>query len=71
MEVLELSLGLLLEHAVFVTMLLGLPIISLIDLGKKRRNGTPLAVWVLVICAIPVLGSVSYWMIKPTVESRI
>ena len=70
MDELGLSLGVLIEQAVFVTLLIGLPIISLIDLGKKRLNGTPLAVWVLVICAIPVLGAVAYWIIRPAPEPQ-
>jgi hypothetical protein len=48
--------------------MLGLPILSLIDLAKKKLSGTPLAVWVLVICAVPVLGSLAYWIIKPIPE---
>ena len=71
MDVLGLSLGVLIEQMVFVTLLIGLPIISLIDLARKKLTGTPLAVWVLVICAVPVLGAVAYWIIKPTAESRI
>lgn len=71
MDALGLSLGVLIEQMVFVTLLIGLPIISLIDLARKKLTGTPLAVWVLVICAVPVLGAVAYWIIKPTAESRI
>jgi len=65
------SFGVLVEQMVYVTFLIGLPIISLIDLARKKLSGTPLAVWVLVICAVPVLGSCAYWIIKPTAESRI
>jgi hypothetical protein len=49
----------------------GLPVISLIDLARKKLTGTPLAIWVLIICAVPVLGSVAYWVIRPTAESRV
>ena len=48
----------------------GLPVISLIDLARKKMIGTPLAVWVLIICIVPVLGSLAYWIIRPTTESR-
>ncbi|HEX9331110.1 MAG TPA: PLDc N-terminal domain-containing protein [Anaerolineales bacterium] len=51
--------------------LIGLPIISLIDLAKKKLNGTPLAIWVLVICGVPFIGSLAYWIVKPTTEIRI
>ena len=71
MDPLGLNFDALIVQAVFVTLLMGLPIISLLDLARKKLSGTPLAVWVLVICAVPVLGAVAYWIIKPTAESRI
>jgi hypothetical protein len=70
MDPLGLSFSALIVQAVFVTLLIGLPIISLIDLVKKNLSGTPLAVWVLVICAVPVLGSMAYWIIRPTPEAQ-
>lgn len=71
MEELGINFGLLVVQAFYVTLFIGLPIISLIDLARKKLNGTPLAVWVLVICAVPVLGSFAYWIVKPTAENRI
>ena len=71
MEPLGINAGLLFIQLIFVVIMLGLPVISLIDLARKRLSGTPLAVWVLVICAVPVLGSLAYWIIKPTAETRI
>ena len=71
MDTLGINFGLLIEQAIYVTFLIGLPIISLIDLARKKLNGTPLAVWVLVICAVPVLGSLAYWIVRPTAESRV
>ena len=68
MEPLGINTGLLLIQLFFVLVMLGLPILSLIDLAKKKISGTPLAIWVLVICAVPVLGSLAYWIIKPTPE---
>jgi len=70
MEPLGINTGLLLIQSFFVLIMIGLPITSLIDLAKKKLSGTPLAVWVLVICAVPVLGSVAYWIIKPTPEKE-
>jgi hypothetical protein len=63
--------GLLLIQSIFVIVMIGLPIISLIDLARKKLSGTPLALWVLVICAVPLLGSLAYWIIKPTAETKI
>ncbi|MGZ9234600.1 MAG: PLDc N-terminal domain-containing protein [Anaerolineales bacterium] len=54
-----------------MSVIFGLPVISLIDLARKKLNGIPLAVWVLVICVVPVLGSLAYWIIKPAAETRI
>lgn len=66
MDALGINFGLLLEQAFFVILLMGLPIISLIDLARKRLSGIPLAIWTLVICVVPVIGSLAYWIIKPT-----
>jgi hypothetical protein len=49
----------------------GLSVVSLIDLARKKVTGTPLAIWALIICVVPVLGSLAYWIIKPTAESRV
>lgn len=68
MEPLGINAGLFLIQVLFVAVMLGLPVISLIDLARKKLSGTPLAIWVLVICAIPVLGSLAYWIVKPTPE---
>lgn len=71
MEPLGINFGLLLIQMVITIVLIGLPIVSLIDLARKKLTGTPLAVWVLVICAVPLLGSLAYWIIKPTAEVNI
>jgi len=71
MEPLGINIGLLLIQLLIVIAMLGLPVISLIDLAKKKLSGTPLAIWVLVICAVPLLGSLAYWIIKPTAETRV
>lgn len=71
MEPLGINVGLLLIQSIIPIVLIGFPIISLIDLGKKKIGGTTLALWVLIICAIPLLGPLAYWIIKPTVESNV
>ena len=65
MEPLGINAGLLLVQAFFVTLFLGLSIISLIDLAREKLSGTPLAIWVLVICVVPLLGSLAYWIVRP------
>lgn len=70
MEPLGINIGLLLIQSIIPIVLIGFPIISLIDLGKKRITGTTLAIWVLIICAVPFLGPLAYWIIKPTSENN-
>lgn len=70
MDALGINIGMLIEQAFFVTLFIGLPIISLVDLAKKKPGGTPLAVWVLVICAVPLLGSLAYWIVRPGLEVK-
>jgi hypothetical protein len=71
MEPLGINTGLFVIQLFFAMLIIGLPIISLIDLARKKLSGTPLAIWVLVICAVPVLGSLAYWIVKPTAETRV
>jgi hypothetical protein len=70
MEPLGINFGLLLIQLVIVGVTVGLPVISVIDLARKKLTGVPLALWVLIICAIPVLGSVAYWIVRPTAEGN-
>ena len=60
----------LLIQLIPIILLIGLPIVALIDLAKKKMNGTPLALWVLVICAVPLLGASAYWIVKPTADAK-
>ena len=68
MDELGINIGLLLIQLIPAIILIGFPIISLIDLKKKKLSGTTLAVWALIICAIPLIGSLAYWIIKPSSE---
>jgi len=71
MEALGINGGLLLIQFLIVGLTIGLPVISLIDLARKRLTGTPLAIWALIICIVPVIGPLAYWIIKPAVENKI
>jgi hypothetical protein len=71
MEPLGINFGLSLIELIIVMIWIGLPIISLVDLGKKKLSGTTLALWVLIICVIPLLGPLAYWIIKPTAENKV
>ena len=70
MEPLGINIGLLLIQAFFVMLFFGLPLIALIDLAKKKLTGTPLALWALLICVVPLLGSLAYWIVRPTAEGK-
>ena len=71
MDALGINVGLLLIQLIPVILLIGLPVITLIDLAKKKITGTTLAIWALIICAVPLLGALAYWIIKPTAENKI
>ena len=55
---------------IVLLLFLGLPILALIDLAKKKLSEPSLALWVFIICAVPLLGSLAYWIVKPTAEAR-
>lgn len=62
MEALGINSWLLLIQLISVILFIGLPISALVDLAKKKMSGSPLAVWALVICAVPLLGGLAYWI---------
>ena len=70
MDELGINIGLLLVQLIPAMVLIGFPIISQVDLKKKKISGTTLAIWVLIICAIPLIGSLAYWIIKPSSETK-
>ena len=59
-----------LSEVLLVILLIGLPVISLIDLAKKKLSAIPLAIWAFLICIVPILGSVAYWIIRPRAEIK-
>lgn len=71
MDALGINFGMLLIQSIIPIVLFVFPLISLIDLGRKKLTGTPLAIWALVICVVPILGACAYWIIKPTAESKV
>lgn len=70
MDALGININILFTQLSIFILLLIIPITTLLDLRKKNLAGTPLAVWTLTICIIPVLGSLAYWIVKPSNESR-
>ena len=44
---------------------IGFSVFSLLNLRSKNLSGITLAVWALTICAVPVLGALAYWIVRP------
>ena len=59
-----------LTEILIVVLIIGLPIISLIDLARRKLTGVPLAIWAVFIVVVPLMGSIAYWIIRPTAESK-
>ena len=70
MEPLGINIGLLIVQLLPIILFIGIPVISLFDLRKKNLNGLTLGIWVLVICAIPIVGALAYWIIRPSAEIK-
>jgi len=62
--------GLGLSEVLLVILLLGLPIVSLIDLARRKLTGVPLAIWAVFIVVVPLMGSIAYWIIRPAPEIK-
>ena len=71
MEPLGIGTGELIVIFFIAVFSVGLPVISLIDLARKRMSPTPLAIWALMICIVPILGSLAYWIVKPNAENKV
>jgi hypothetical protein len=71
MEALGINFGLLIVQSIIPITWFVFTGICLVDLGRKKLTGTPLALWVLIICAIPFLGALAYCIIRPTAEGNV
>ena len=73
MDIWGLNTGYLIIQLFNVALLCGWPILSLVTLfalRSKKLRGMKQAIWVLIVIAIPYLGSLSYWIIKPIEDSE-
>ena len=70
MELLGINIGLLIVQLLPIILFIGMPVISLLDLRKKNLIVLTLGIWVLVICAIPIIGALAYWIIRPSAENK-
>ena len=69
MEAIGINVGLLFVQLIAL-LLIVLPVITLFDLARKKLTGILLVLWVLIICAIPLLGALAYWIIRPIPENK-
>ena len=66
MESLGINFGLLFIQLMIGFGWIGFSILSLFSLRSKNLHGTELALWALAICAIPVLGALAFWIVRPS-----
>ena len=70
MDSLGINTGLLIVQLLPIILFIGMPVISLFDLRKKNLNGLTLGICVFVICAIPIIGALAYWIVRPSAEIK-
>ena len=70
MEEIGINTSMFFIQVLILLLFLGLPIISLIDLAKRKLTGIPLAIWAVLICVVPLMGSIAYWIIRPSPEIK-
>ncbi len=42
-----------------------LSLLALFGLRRRGLAGTTLAIWVLIIVAVPILGALAFWIVRP------
>ena len=70
MEAIGINAGMFITQVLVVMLFFAIPIISLIDLAKRKLTGIPLAIWAVFIVVAPLMGSIAYWIIRPTPEMK-
>jgi hypothetical protein len=67
-----LNAGFLLIQLFNLALICGWPLLSLgtvFALRQHKLTGTLQAVWVLIVVAVPFLGALAYWIVRPTSEN--
>ena len=70
MEAMGINTSMFFSQVLVVMLFFALPIISLIDLARRKLSGIPLAIWAVFIVVVPLMGSIAYWIIRPTAEIK-
>jgi len=73
MENWGINTGFLMIQLFNLVLLCGWPIFSLLTLfalRNKHLTGITQAIWVLIVIAIPFLGSLAFWILQPVGETE-
>jgi hypothetical protein len=50
---------------------LALAVMSIIDVVKRHTSGWATAGWIALIVVLPFIGSIAYWVARPTSRSEV
>ncbi len=71
METLGMNWGILIINLLIIGSWPLVSIIALLALRRSHLTGTSQALWALLIVAIPVLGALAYFIVKPSEKNRL
>ena len=74
MESMGINYGYLIVQLVNFTICFGwlaLTIYTLFALRRQKLNSTTQALWVLIVLAAPLIGSIAFWISKPAGETTL
>lgn len=49
---------------------LGLSIAALVSLKKRPMGETATALWAILICVLPILGAIAFWVVSPQGQDK-
>ncbi len=70
METTGINWGFLIIQALIFSAIPALSLFTLLSLRRTHITGTTQVLWVLLIVAIPVLGALAFFIVKPTKNSQ-
>jgi len=71
METLGINWGFLIIQMLFVGSWPLASIIALLALRRSRLTGISQAIWALLVVAIPILGALAYFIVKPSEKNQL
>ena len=70
MELIGINWGYLIIQLLFFGLYPALSLVALLALRRSRVTGITQVLWALLIVAIPVLGALAFFIVKPTDNSQ-